>query len=271
MYEQPLSYEQPPLTPHEKLREEAMQGKMVSRLLKDFRLSFRYSGSEWGQDMLMYLLGFQYFQAGQPVQDTIAECLSTVDKDQWQRAALPPKEHGALADENHLARESANEWRKFQDRVHPDRIVRLVDDMQKGEIDHYGDIVLQLAHHMIRKDQKYIGNDGGGRPLRSSIKKAFASFVREYALAGSSTGSPTLNAVFQDMRQAIIVCPPFEMNRLATMWQNSHGGSEFYPDDFLKAAQAAGTRDQFDYYPLHYNDSWEYGGRKLPYPHDRRV
>jgi hypothetical protein len=80
----------------------------------------------------------------------------------------------------------------------------------------------------------------------------FASFMREYVPKGSSTGSPTFNVTHQDMRRAILACPPASVSRLATRWRVRHSGEDFYPPDFLTEAEALGTGSLLGYYPATY-------------------
>lgn len=227
----------------DKLYEEAIQGSFPERLVKDFRLSFRFSGSEFGQYALMYLLGIKYFQAGPVVQDAVSKSLALVTEQEWRAAAQPPREHLPLKD-GHFEKESANEWHKFCTTVSPKRIAGLADEVQTGKADHYGDMLSTSTQTMIKKDIWHITR---GRPGRPSSQKRFASFIRQYVLHGQSTGSPTFNAIFDDMRDAILVNPPLDIVRLATAWKAKHRGDDFYPPKFMEQAEHFGTQASFTY------------------------
>jgi hypothetical protein len=217
----------------EALHERIARRGLPDQLAQDFRLSFRYSGSESGQHILFYLMGLHYREAGQGTSE-LANGFAAIPEETWLKKARPPQEHQELKP-GHLEREALNEHAKFETAA------------LSGEgAEVYGELLIAMSNHMIQKDLKQMVR---GRPNRSSPKKQFASFTREYVLGESSTGSPTFNAIFRDMRQLMLVYPPEHIVYLATLWKVANSES-FYPQSFLKDAGNTGTREFFTHEPL---------------------
>lgn len=230
---------------HDLMRQRAARDGS-NALIADFRLGYRYAmGSSAGQFILFYLVGIQYVKAN--LQDTFENTLKTVPEEVWLRAARPPSIHPNESDPDahneHVQRQGRQQLDHL--RTVATNLDLVMHDMRTGRIDHYTDLLNQMAHYLVRKDTKFIS---GGRPWLQAAppERRHQSFVQEYVMNGRPTGSPTYDVIYSDIGRQMLSSPPSTLGILAETWRYKSNEAQFYPGAYLEAADPVQI-DDFNY------------------------